>query len=105
MASDEQFLTMAEVRAEIDRIDAEMVALLVRRAGCIDNAIAVKTRMALPARIESRVTQVLGRVRQAGAARGLEPEFIESLWRTIIEWSIAREERALEEVEEQGSGC
>jgi isochorismate pyruvate lyase len=105
MASDELFLTMAEVRAEIDRIDSEIVELLVRRAGCIDGAIAVKRRVALPARIDSRVSEVLDRVRQAGAARGLEPEFIDSLWRTIIEWSIARGERALDGVEEQGSGC
>ena len=34
--------SMAELRAEIDRLDRELVALLARRAGYIDRAVAVK---------------------------------------------------------------
>ena len=55
MAEDECFPNMADLRAEIDRIDAELVELLARRAGCIDRAIAIKRRISLPARIDSRV--------------------------------------------------
>jgi isochorismate pyruvate lyase len=34
--------SMAELRAEIDRLDRELVALLARRAGYIDRAAAVR---------------------------------------------------------------
>ena len=104
MAEDECFPNMADLRAEIDRIDAELVELLARRAGCIDRAVAIKRRISLPARIDSRVAEVLDRTRRAGAERGLEPAFVEGLWRNIIEWSIAREERALDGSGERDDG-
>lgn len=86
---------MAPVRAEIDRLDRELVALLVARAACIDRAIAVKAAEGLPARIGPRVEEVVANVRAAAADGGLDVAFAEAVWRQIIEWSIAREERAL----------
>jgi isochorismate pyruvate lyase len=87
--------SMAEVRAEIDRLDRVLVALLARRAGYIDRAVAVKRAQGLPARIEARVDEVIGNARARAAADGLDPALAEDLWRRIVEWSIAREERAL----------
>jgi isochorismate pyruvate lyase len=86
---------MAPVRAEIDRIDRELVALLIERAACIDRAIAVKTAEGLPARIGPRVDEVVGNACAAAADGGLDVAFVEALWRQIVEWSIAREERVL----------
>lgn len=86
---------MAPVRAEIDRLDRALVALLVERAACIDRAIAVKEEAGLPARITPRVDEVVANVRVAAAEGGLDVAFVEALWRQIIEWSIAREERVL----------
>lgn len=87
--------SMDELRAEIDRIDAELVALLVRRAACIDRAVVLKRAAGLPARIDARVEEVLAKVRAAAEADGLSPALVEALWRRLIEWSIGREERAL----------
>jgi isochorismate pyruvate lyase len=87
--------SMGALRAEIDRIDRELVALLARRVACIDRAVELKGAQGLPARIDARVEEVAGRARAAAEARGLDADFIEALWRRIIEWSIAREERAL----------
>jgi isochorismate pyruvate lyase len=86
---------MPELRAEIDRIDAELVALLARRVACIDRAVELKREAGLPARIAPRVEEVAGNARDAAAEWGLEPAAVEALWRTIIEWSIAREAAAL----------
>lgn len=86
---------MSDLRAEIDRIDGALVDLLVRRAACIDRVVAVKTEAGLPARIEPRVEQVVANVRAAAQAQGLDPDLVEALWRRLIEWSIAREERSL----------
>lgn len=87
--------SMDELRAEIDRIDAELVALLARRAACIDRAVVLKRAAGLPARIDARVEEVVENVRAAAAAKLLSPALAEALWRPLIEWSIAREERAL----------
>ena len=87
--------SMAELRAQIDLLDRELVALLVRRAGYIDRAIALKPGENLPARIEPRVAEVLANVRATAEAEGLDPQLAEDIWRRIIEWSIAREERVL----------
>jgi isochorismate pyruvate lyase len=87
--------TMQELRREIDGIDRELVRLLVRRAACIDRAAELKRAADLPARIPERVDEVIGNARAAAAAGGLDPTLASELWRRIVDWSIAREERAL----------
>ncbi len=86
---------MDELRTEIDRLDRELVALLVARAGYIDRAIDLKTTAQLPARIDARVAEVLENVRTLAAQQGLDPDLAGALWERLIEWSIAREERVL----------
>jgi isochorismate pyruvate lyase len=93
----DDFSDMAGLRAEIDRIDRELVTLMARRVRCIDRAIELKTQVGWPARIDARVEEVVSRVRAEAEAAGLDAEFAEALWRRVIEWSIAREERVLGE--------
>lgn len=87
--------TMQDIRAEIDRLDVALIALLVERAGYIDRAAIVKTGAGLPARIADRVEQVVANVRAEAMAQGLAPDLAETLWRQLIDWSIAREETVL----------
>lgn len=87
--------TMAEIRAEIDRLDRALVGLLAERAGYIDRAAAVKTGINLPARIDERVEEVVANVRAHARTEGLPPDLVEKLWRRLIDWSIAREEVVL----------
>lgn len=87
--------TMEDVRAGIDRVDAQLVALLAKRAGFIDRAAELKGPLNMPARIEWRVEQVVTRVRVEAEANGLDADLVEKLWRQLIEWSIAREEARL----------
>lgn len=87
--------TMAEVRAEIDRVDAALVALLAERASYIDRATDLKPALGLPARIEDRVEEVVAKVRARAAAEGFDPDLAEALWRRLIDWSIAREEAVI----------
>ena len=87
--------SMSELRVEIDALDAALVDLLAVRSGYIDRAVELKTAEGLPARIDARVEEVIARVRAAAAARGLDEALAEQLWRTLIEWSIARESRTL----------
>ena len=87
--------TMAEVRYGIDRIDEALVSLLAERTRYIDRATELKPAIAMPARINDRVEEVVSRVRKTAANLGLEPELAETLWRILIDWSIAREETVL----------
>lgn len=87
--------SMQELRVQIDALDARIVAQLAARAGYIDRAITLKQAENLPARIEDRVEEVVDRVRARAAAEGLDAALVETLWRHLIEWSIAREEQVL----------
>ncbi len=87
--------TMEDVRAGIDQVDTALVGLLLRRVAYVDRAAVIKAPLGLPARIDDRVEAVVARVRATAAAEGLDPDLAESLWRQLIDWSIAREERAL----------
>ncbi|MBC7138381.1 MAG: chorismate mutase [Defluviimonas sp.] len=90
-----QIATMAELRLEIDRLDAALVDLLAERTAMIDRAIELKPGEGLPARIESRVEDVLAKVRARAEAAGAPPELVEVLWREMMEFFIAREESVL----------
>lgn len=88
-------MTMAEIRAEIDRVDEALVRLFAERATYIDRAVVVKSGVRLPARITSRVEEVVQNVRRHAETQGLPPDLVEKLWRRLIDWSIAREESVL----------
>lgn len=91
----EDCANMAELRQAIDGLDAELIALLARRAACIDRAIQLKPKEDIPARAPARVEEVVANVRRRAAAEGLDEALVERLWRDLIEWSIAREARVL----------
>lgn len=95
MRSPAECATMAELRAEIDALDAQLVELLSRRSGYIDRAVDLKRIENLPARITDRVKEVVSNVRVIASARGLDPDIVEKLWTELIEWSIAREAKHL----------
>lgn len=88
---------MGEVRAQIDDLDQELVKLLALRAQYIDRATALKQINGWPARIPSRVEEVVGNARSRAAAEQLDPDLIETLWRQLVDWSIAREAEKIPE--------
>ena len=88
-------VTMADIRAEIDRVDAALVALLAERVSYIDRAAVIKAGVGLSARIDERVEEVVAKVRGHAVAHGLPPDKLEKLWRKLIDWSIEREETLL----------
>ena len=80
--------TMAELRDQIDAIDADLLAL---RATYIDRAVPLKQAAGLPAHIAGRVDEVIANVRALTADRDLDPDLAQSIWTTLIDRSIARE--------------
>jgi isochorismate pyruvate lyase len=86
---------MQELRVQIDKLDRQLIEMLVTRAGYIDRASQLKPGEGLPARIPDRVEDVVQRVRKSSGELGMDPDLAEQLWRILIDWSIAREERVL----------
>jgi isochorismate pyruvate lyase len=95
MKEPKECTVLADVRAGIDQVDAELVALFARRVAYIDAAARVKAGLGLAARLEDRVEEVVANVRRHAVSHGLPPDRLEKLWRKLIDWSIAREESKL----------
>jgi isochorismate pyruvate lyase len=89
--------TMADLRAEIDALDRDLVALFARRVAFIDRAAQIKKAVGLPARISGRVDEVIDNAKSHARAHGLPEDLIERLWRKMIDWSIEREAKRLGE--------
>ena len=87
--------SMQDLRVQIDTLDRLLIEMLVTRAGYIDRAAQLKSGEGLPARIPDRVEEVVSRVRASSGELGMDPDLAERLWRILIDWSIAREERVL----------
>ena len=97
-----QAATLGELRARIDALDAQIVALMSERALCVRDATRFKLdehQVAAPA----RQAQVFERVRALAAAHdssfpGL-PDIVESTYRTLVAGFIAGEARFFQETE------
>ncbi|CCE94714.1 putative salicylate biosynthesis protein PchB [Sinorhizobium fredii HH103] len=92
--------TMADVRAEIDRLDRALMALFAERWGYIDRAAEIKRPLKLKADIPARVAEVRENARRHAIAFGLEPDFYEGLWTQLIDHAIEHERKLLGEDEE-----
>ncbi len=95
---------MPELRARIDALDAQLVALLAQRSALIDEAARIKAREHLPARIDSRVEEVAANARRMARAQGLDPQLADRIWRLMMDHFIAQEDRALSEGGRDGQG-
>ena len=82
--------TMAEVRAGVDALDRELVALLRQRFDYMDAAARIKpAREAV--RDEARKAQVIAQARAAAEDAGLPGEAVAQMWEVLVEASIAYE--------------
>ena len=86
---------MTEVRAGVDQVDRELVALLARRFAYMDAAARIKPERAA-VRDEGRKAQVIANVRAGAAAAGLPEAVIGDLWDRLVEASIAYEMQAFD---------
>lgn len=81
---------MTEVRDAIDALDREIVRLLADRLHFINEAGRLKADRAA-VRDEARVEDVVAKVRRAATATGIDPAFVEPIYRDLIERSIQHE--------------
>ncbi|WEX77922.1 chorismate mutase family protein [Sinorhizobium numidicum] len=89
--------TMADVRAEIDRLDRALMTLFAERWGYIDRAAEIKRPLKLKADVPARVAEVRENARRNAIELGLQPSFYEHLWTQLIDHAIAHERKLLGE--------
>ncbi len=81
---------MDEVRAEIDRIDRQLVRLIAERQSYIEAAARIKDRES-EVRLEWRIEDVVAKVLVAADREGLSRRIAEPVWRELIERCIEHE--------------
>ncbi|MCH9276616.1 chorismate mutase [Bifidobacterium amazonense] len=82
--------SLEEVRANIDRIDARLVALIAERGAYVAQAAQFKNSaddVKAPQRVEAVIAKVRGLAEQSHA----DPELVEAVWRTMIAHFTAAE--------------
>jgi len=86
---------LAEVRAEIDRVDRALVGSIAERLGYVERAWQLKLEQKAEANVPWRNQQVIDKVRAIAAEKGVPPDLCEALWRQMIGWFIQYEEEKL----------
>ena len=87
--------TMTQVRAGVDQVDRELVALLRRRFDYMDAAARIKPARE-HVRDEARKAQVIANARAAAEAAGMPGAAIAQLFEGLVEASIAYELEAFD---------
>ncbi|MEO9468919.1 chorismate mutase [Parasphingorhabdus sp.] len=82
--------TMTDVRQQVDRIDAELIALFAQRFACMDAAARIKQDRAA-VRDEVRKAQVLEHVKQLAAEAAIPVPTMAAIWEMLVETSIGYE--------------
>lgn len=83
----EDCVTMTEVRAGVDEVDAALVRLLDRRFGYMAAAARIKADRAI-VRDEARKAQVIANVSRLANGVGLPAGLTPALWEILVETSI-----------------
>ena len=87
--------TLPEVRANIDRIDRDLIGLLAERAAFVRRAGELKaTREAIVDR--ARIEEIIAEVRRRSEDLGMEADVAEAVFRAMIDRFIAFEHQVFD---------
>ncbi|QWU15799.1 isochorismate pyruvate lyase [Paenibacillus sophorae] len=84
--------SIEEVRANIDRLDRQIVALLCERHLYVNKAAAFK-KDADAVKAPQRVEQLIAKIRTTAAEHGGDPDIMEQIYRGIVSAFIEHELR------------
>ncbi len=102
MKTPEECQDMQDIRAAIDSIDREVIALLGRRFAYVRAASKFKTS-ATAVRAPERFRAMLEQRRAWAQAAGLDPDVIANVYRDLVNYFIAEEMRQWESNEHRQS--
>src|SRR5512137_1006547 len=96
--------SLAELRARLDVIDRELLALVAERQSLGRQIAEVKRSVGQPTRDFRREREVLLKARQDAEALGVSPALAESLLQSLIRGSLTTQERVRVAAQGRGSG-
>jgi len=82
--------TMTDVRAGVDALDRDLVALIAKRFAYMDAAARIKPERG-HVRDEARKAQVIDNARAEAVRLGVPEAVVADLWERLVEASIAYE--------------
>ena len=84
-------------REIINKIDAQIIDLIAERQSAVQGVIAAKKQTGQAALQPARWEQVVTRVRQKAAEKGIDPDLVEAIWNELHEYFLKLEEKELSE--------
>jgi chorismate mutase-like protein len=79
-------------RRRIDALDDQIIDLLAQRLEIIDEVAELKAARDIPAVLEDRVNEVIDRVAERAAEKGVDPELARRLYAVLVAWCCETEE-------------
>ena len=78
---------LESLRQHIDTIDRQIVALLSKRQDQVEQIVAIKKKHNIPVYHPAREENLISQLRNQGRDAGLDPDYVEELYRRIIRQS------------------
>ena len=89
------------LRNEIDAIDAKILSLLARRQAQVEKVVALKKAHSIPVYHPAREEDLISTLRFQSQHHGLDPDFMEDLYRVILRQSRVKQTQKMEEQQMQ----
>jgi len=83
------------MRDEIDRIDNQILSLLARRQTQVEQVVAAKKAHNMPVHHPAREEDLIYRLRAQAGQAGMDPDFMEDLYRIILRQSRVKQTRKM----------
>ncbi|WP_363324496.1 chorismate mutase [uncultured Roseibium sp.] len=84
----------SDIRTAIDRLDEDLLQIFARRQEYVRRMAELKNRPE-EAFDHERIETMVAAIRARAAELGLESDQAELIWRTLIDWNVAYEKRAI----------
>lgn len=88
---------ITEIRNEIDSIDRKIISLLSTRFGYVREVVKYKENTDIGIEASERRAEVIASRRQWAEESGLNPDVIENIYNTLIDYFIEEEKRLLQQ--------
>lgn len=93
-----------EIRKEIDRIDENIVKSLGERQRIVKKVLADKLNAAAEVRDTEREEKLIEKLKRIAADEGVDPYFLEQMYREIIQYSVRYQTHALVDHQNEKAG-
>src|SRR5258708_39074847 len=97
-------MNLDDLRTELTGLDGQLLELVARRQALSEQVAAVKRATGRPTRDFGREREDILRGRTTAERLGISPDLAESLWRQLIQSSLATQEQARVAAQAHGSG-